>query len=198
MSEQPNTNEASTDPAQNEPATVEADNQSVEQEKSTTQVPVRELQKERRERQRLEKEIAQLQEQQEQARQAELSEVEKLREELAKTKAEADQALQARLLAEQQSLVRTAASQIGFADVNDAITFVNFETLHGLEGTELNQAIADEVQRVSDEKPYLLAASETSKKSVGKASDREGAEQPPLNDEDAIGGFVHGLLFGKK
>ena len=198
MSEQPNTNEASTDPAQNEPAAVEADNQSVEQEKSTTQVPVRELQKERRERQRLEKEIAQLQEQQEQARQAELSEVEKLREELAKTKAEADQALQARLLAEQQSLVRTAASQIGFADVNDAITFVNFETLHGLEGAELNQAIADEVQRVSDEKPYLLAASETSKKSVGKASDREGAEQPPLNDEDAIGGFVHGLLFGKK
>lgn len=198
MSEQPNTNEASTDPAQNEPAAVEADNQTVEQEKSTTQVPVRELQKERRERQRLEKEITQLQEQQEQARQAELSEVEKLREELAKTKAEADQALQARLLAEQQSLVRTAASQIGFADVNDAITFVNFETLNGLEGTELNQAIADEVQRVSDEKPYLLAASETSKKSVGKASDREGAEQPPLNDEDAIGGFVHGLLFGKK
>jgi hypothetical protein len=158
----------------------------------------RTLQKERRERQKLEKEIANLQKQQEEARQAELSEVEKLREQLEATKREAEAALSARSVAEQQSLVRTSASQAGFTDVGDAITFVNFETLSGLEGEELTQAVADEVQRVSEEKPYLLANTETNRRSVGKASDREGAEEPPLEGEDALGGFVHNLLFGKK
>jgi hypothetical protein len=193
MSEEVNNDSAVTEPADSptEPAAAQ-------EEQATNQVPVRELQKERRERQRLEKQIADLQQQQEEARQAELSEVERLREQLEQTKREAQEALGEKILAEQQSLVRTAAAQMGFADVTDAITFVKFEALAGLEGGELSQAVADEVQRVSEEKPYLLAASEASKRSVGKASDREGAEEPPLEGEDALGGFVHGLLFGKR
>ncbi len=193
MSEQVNNDNPTAEPAENLQDVAE-----VEVADKGNQVPVRELQKERRERQKLEKQIADLQKQQEEVRQAELSEVEKLREQLEATKREAQEALAARSLAEQQSLVRSAASQAGFTDVSDAITFVNFETLNGLEGEELNQTVADEVQRVSEEKPYLLANTENNKRSVGKASDREGADNPPLEGEDALGGFVHGLLFGKK
>ena len=194
MSEEVNNDKPVAEPAQNSEVTAEVESS----ETTTNQVPVRELQKERRERQKLEKQIADLQKQQEEARQAELSEVEKLREQLEVTKREAESALQARALTEQKSLVRSAASQLGYTDVNDAITFVNFETLSGLEGEELNQAIADEVQRISEEKPYLLASTETSKSSIGRASDREGADDPPLEGEDALGGFVHGLLFGRR
>jgi hypothetical protein len=198
MNENTNDNDAVAEPAQEEEVVAAAEtSENASESKSGNQVPVRELQKERRERQRLEKQLADFQKQQEEARQAELSEVDKLREQLEKTQQEAQAAHNARVLAEQQSLVRSAASKNGFADVNDAITFVNFETLTGLEGEELNQAVADEVLRVSEDKPYLLTTSEK-KSSVGKASDREGADNPPVNDEDALGGFVHGLLFGKK
>ena len=164
-------------------------------------VPVRELQKERRERQKLEQQLAELQEAQEQARQAELSEVERLKEELAKTKEAAQAAEAARVLANQQSLVRTQASQAGFADVEDAITFVDFEALKGLEGNELSQAIGDEIARVAGEKPYLLAAAKEEsqgRRSVGLAADRQGADEAPAQGEEALGGFVHSLLFGKQ
>jgi len=157
------------------------------------------LQKERRERQNLEKKLATLQQQQEEARQAELTEVERLKEELENTKAQAAAAEQARVLSEQQSLVRAAAGSMAFADVNDAITFVNFETFEGLEGSELSQAISDEVSRVSQEKPYLLAKTEEQhKRGVGIAADREGANEPAPEGEEALGGFVHNLLFGKQ
>lgn len=160
-------------------------------------VPVRELQKERRERKKLEQQLEQLQAAQEEKRKAELSEVEALKEELEKTKQEAKAAENARVLSEQQSLVRTAAAQKGFADAADAITFVNFESLQGLSGQELTQAVADEITRISEEKPYLLQKDEH-KRSVGKAADREGADQPVPTGDDALGGFVQSLLFGKK
>lgn len=199
MSKNQENNDASVEGAENAPEAAGNTEEAAAKDAPANQVPVRELQKERRERQRLEQQIADLQKQQEEARQAELSEVEKLREQLNQTKQEADNALAAKTLAEQQSIVRTVASKVGFNDVNDAITFVNFETLKGLEGEELSQAIADEVQRVSEEKPYLLTASDTgNKRSVGKASDREGADQPPASGSDELGGFVHSLLFGKK
>ena len=172
----------------------------VETTETAPKVPVRELQKERRERQKLEKQIAELQAAQEEARQAELSEVEKLREELNKTKEAASAAEQARILSEQQSLVRTEASALGFADVSDAITFVDFQALAGLEGGDLTQAVKDEVTRVVSEKPYLLKQAEesSSKKSVGLAADRDNADSPPATGDEQISGFVHGLLFGKK
>jgi hypothetical protein len=182
-----------------EAAAVEAAEETTKTEQD--RVPVRELQKERRERQKLEKQIADLTAAQEQARQAELSEVERLKEELAQQKNAAQAAEQARVLAEQQSLVRTAASQTGFADASDAITFVDFEALSGLTGAELSQAVQDEVSRVSSEKPYLLANAEqqdNNRRSVGMAADREGADAAPAQGEEALGGFVHGLLFGKK
>jgi hypothetical protein len=165
------------------------------------QVPVRELQKERRERQKLEKQIAELTAAQEQARQAELSEVERLKEELTAQKQAAQAADDARVLAEQQSLVRTAASQTGFADVSDAITFVDFEALKGLNGAELSQAVQEEIDRVTSEKPYLLVNEQqegASRRSVGMAADREGADAAPAEGEEALGGFVHSVLFGKK
>lgn len=183
---------------------TEAAGEAVETNESETaeapKVPVRELQKERRERQKLEKEIADLQAAQEEARQAELSEVEKLREELAATKEAAAQAEQARIRSEQQSLIRTEASAVGFADVSDAITFIDFEAFAGLEGDELNQAVKDEVARIVSDKPYLLKQTEesTSKKTVGLAADRDNADSPPVSGEDQVSGFVHGLLFGKK
>jgi hypothetical protein len=181
------TDEAATN--QTEPETSEA-----------PKVPVRELQKERRERQKLEKELASLQAAQEEARQAELSEVDKLREELNQTKAAAEAAEQARVISEQQSLIRTEASANGFADVSDAITFVDFQALAGLEGSELSQAVKDEVNRVITEKPYLLKQAEetNNRKSLGLAADRDGANEPPATGEDQVSGFVHGLLFGKK
>ena len=194
MSEENATNE----PAEAAGEAVETNE--VETNETAPKVPVRELQKERRERQKLEKQIADLQAAQEEARQAELSEVEKLREELNKTKEAAAAAEQARVLSEQQSLVRTEASVLGFADVSDAITFIDFQALAGLEGSDLNQAVKDEVQRVVAEKPYLLKQTEESsnKKSVGLAADRDNADSPPANNEEQISGFVHGLLFGKK
>jgi hypothetical protein len=189
------TNEEASEEAPTTPET-----EAVEKSEAVDRVPVRELQKERRERQKLEQQLAELQQAQEQARQAELSEVERLKEELVKTQQAATAAEEARVLANQQSLVRTAASQGGFADAEDAITFVDFEALKGLEGNELSQAISDEVARVSSEKPYLLAAKEEgqSRRSVGIASDREGADQAPAQGDDALGGFVHSLLFGKQ
>lgn len=177
-----------------------ATNQTEPETNEAPKVPVRELQKERRERQKLEKQLADLQAAQEEARQAELSEVDKLREELNQTKAAAEAAEQARVLTEQQSLIRNEAATLGFADVGDAITFVDFQALAGLEGSDLTNAVKDEVTRVVSEKPYLLKQTEegASKKSVGLAADRDGANDPPAQGEDQVAGFVHSLLFGKK
>lgn len=158
-------------------------------------VPVRELQKERRERQKLEKQIADLTKKQDEARQAELSEVEKLREQLEETKQAAAKAEEARVVSEQKSLVRTEAQAHGFADVNDAITFVDFSALNGLEGPELTEAIADEIKRVSETKPYLLAGDKAQPVTDG-VTPRGGGDDAPKGDD--MGGFVHNVLFGNR
>lgn len=197
MSETNENTDAITEPAQNEAAEAEA--QVTPENKGDTVVPVREVQKERRERQKLEKQLKEMQAQQEEARQAELTEVERLKEELNNTRQQMQAAEQARVLSEQKSLIRTAASKAGYSDVEDAITFVDFASLDGLEGQELTAAVSEEVARVATAKPYLLQQQEegANRKSVGRAADRDNANQPPAEGEEAISGFVHSLLFGK-